>query len=45
MLDDVIISNECRLPISFYGRAGGIVPEAEEIVNKVLEIVGGEKHE
>lgn len=45
MLDDVIIANECRLPISFFGRVGGVVPEAEEIANKVLEIVGGEKHE
>ncbi len=45
MLDDVIIANECRLPISFFGRVGGVVPEAEEIANKVLEIIGGEKHE
>ncbi len=45
MLDDVIISNERGLPISFFGRVGGIVPEVEEIVEKVLEIVGGEKHE
>jgi 2-oxoglutarate ferredoxin oxidoreductase subunit alpha len=43
MIDDVKIANECRLPIHFYGRVGGIVPEAEEIVNKVLEIVGGVK--
>ena len=45
MLDDVIIANECRLPIGFFGRVGGVVPEAEEIANKVLEIVGGGKHE
>ncbi len=45
MLDDVKIANECRLPIDFYGRVGGIIPEAQEIVEKVLEIVGGEKHE
>ena len=45
MLDDVIIANECRLPISFFGRVGGVVPEAEEIANKVLKILGGEKHE
>lgn len=40
MIDDVKIVNEGRLPIHFYGRTGGIVPEAEEIANKVLEIVG-----
>ena len=45
MLDDVKISNECNLPVHFYGRSGGMVPEAEEIANKVLEIIGGEKHE
>ena len=41
MIDDVKIVNEGKLPIHFYGRVGGIVPEAEEIVNKVKEIVGG----
>jgi 2-oxoglutarate ferredoxin oxidoreductase subunit alpha len=41
MIQDVKIVNEGRLPIHFYGRVGGIVPEAEEIVNKVLEVVGG----
>ncbi len=41
MVDDVRIVNEGKLPIHFYGRCGGIVPEAEEIANKVLEIVGG----
>ncbi|MEC9484557.1 MAG: 3-methyl-2-oxobutanoate dehydrogenase subunit VorB [Candidatus Izemoplasma sp.] len=40
MIDDVKIVNEGRYPIHFYGRVGGIVPEAEEIVNKVKEIVG-----
>ena len=45
MLEDVKLSNECRYPIHFFGRVGGIIPEAQEIVDKVLEIVGGEKHE
>lgn len=45
MLEDVKLSNECHLPIHFYGRVGGIIPEAQEIVDKVLNIVGGEKHE
>ncbi|MCF7926265.1 MAG: 3-methyl-2-oxobutanoate dehydrogenase subunit VorB [Candidatus Izimaplasma sp.] len=42
MIDDVKIVNEGKLPIHFYGRSGGIVPEAEEIVEKVKEIMGGE---
>ena len=41
MIDDVKIANEGRLPIHFYGRVGGIVPEAEEIADQVLKIVGG----
>ncbi len=40
MIEDVKIVNEGKLPVHFYGRVGGIVPEAEEIVNKVKEIVG-----
>jgi 2-oxoglutarate ferredoxin oxidoreductase subunit alpha len=43
MLDDVKIVNQGRYPLHFYGRVGGMVPEAEEIANKVLEIVRGEK--
>lgn len=43
MLDDVKIVNQGKHPLHFYGRCGGMVPEAEEIANKVLEIVRGEK--
>jgi 2-oxoglutarate ferredoxin oxidoreductase subunit alpha len=42
MLDDVKIANEFKRPVHFYGRVGGIVPEAEEIVSQVLKIIGGE---
>ena len=45
MLQDVKLANECRLPIHFYGRVGGIVPEAEEIAQKVIDIIGGQTHE
>lgn len=43
MIDDVKIANEGRLPIHFYGRAGGMIPSPEEIANKAKEIVGGAK--
>lgn len=36
MLDDVLIANKGRLPIAFHGRAGGMVPEPEEIVDAIL---------
>lgn len=43
MIDDVKLADEFKHPVHFYGRVGGIVPEAEEIVEEVLKIVGGEK--
>lgn len=36
MLDDVLISNKGRHKVAFYGRAGGIVPEPEEIVEAIM---------
>jgi len=36
MLDDVLISNKGRFPVAFFGRAGGVVPEPEEIVEAIL---------
>ncbi len=43
MVDDVKLADEQRHPVHFYGRVGGIVPEAEEIVEQVMNIVGGRK--
>jgi 2-oxoglutarate/2-oxoacid ferredoxin oxidoreductase subunit alpha len=36
MLDDVLISDKGRHKVAFYGRAGGIVPEPEEIVEAIM---------
>ncbi len=36
MLDDVLISDKGRHKVAFYGRAGGMVPEPEEIVDAIL---------
>jgi 2-oxoglutarate/2-oxoacid ferredoxin oxidoreductase subunit alpha len=36
MLDDVLISNKGRHKVAFYGRAGGIVPDPEEIVEAIM---------
>ncbi len=41
MIDDVKIANEGRLPIGFYGRVGGVIPEPKEIVKAVKDFVGG----
>jgi 2-oxoglutarate ferredoxin oxidoreductase subunit alpha len=40
MVDDVKRVVEGTRPVHFYGRVGGIVPEAEEIVEQVKKIVG-----
>jgi len=41
MLDDVKIATEGRQNIYFYNRLGGMVPTAQEIVDKAIEILGG----
>lgn len=41
MVDDVKVVLQGSLPVHFYGRVGGIVPEAEEIRDEVKKIVGG----
>jgi len=41
MIDDVKIANNGRLPVGFYGRCGGVIPEPEEIVKACKEFLGG----
>ncbi len=41
MLQDVKIVNQGRYQLDFYGRAGGVVPDSEEIVNKVKDMIEG----
>ncbi|ERJ11581.1 3-methyl-2-oxobutanoate dehydrogenase subunit VorB [Haloplasma contractile] len=41
MLDDVKIVNNGKLPVDFFGRTGGMVPEPEEIINAVKKMLGG----
>ncbi|MFA5007445.1 MAG: 3-methyl-2-oxobutanoate dehydrogenase subunit VorB [Candidatus Izemoplasmatales bacterium] len=36
MLDDVRIMNNGALPVAFFGRAGGVVPEPEEVAEAIL---------
>lgn len=42
MIEDVLLGNEGRKKVHFYGRTGGMVPTPEEIVEKIKEILGGE---
>ncbi len=43
MYDDVRLALNGRIPSYFYGRTGGMVPTPEAIVERVKEILGGEK--
>lgn len=43
MIDDVKLACECKLPVDFYGRSGGMIPSPSEIANKAKELIGGEK--
>jgi 2-oxoglutarate ferredoxin oxidoreductase subunit alpha len=40
MVDDVRLAVAGRLPVSFYGRSGGIIPVPEEIVREVKKLLG-----
>jgi len=37
MVDDVRLALDCRLPVDFFGRAGGGIPSEEEIIKKIKE--------
>ena len=43
MIDDVTLACECKLPVDFYGRSGGMIPSPAELANKAKEIIGGAK--
>ena len=40
MVDDVKLALECRLPVEFVGRTGGVIPSPAEILNKIKEMGG-----
>lgn len=41
MVDDVKLALECRYPVHFYGRTGGIIPTPDEILEQIQTIAGG----
>jgi 2-oxoglutarate/2-oxoacid ferredoxin oxidoreductase subunit alpha len=43
MVDDIRATVMGRTPVEFYGRSGGMIPEPQDILEKVKEIVGGAK--
>jgi len=41
MIDDVKLSTECKRPVTFCGRTGGMVHTPEEILAKIMAVNGG----
>lgn len=42
MIDDVKLSLECRLPVSFFGRVGGVIPKPSEVLEEIKKLGGAE---
>jgi len=42
MLDDVRLAAEGRVPVSFYGRMGGIVPMPDEVLDAIRKVHAGQ---
>lgn len=40
MVDDVKLAIECKKPVEFYGRTGGIIPTPQEILDKIIKMGG-----
>ena len=43
MIDDIKIAANGRWPVYFYGRSGGMVPTPDAIIEKVKEILRGQR--
>ncbi|MEI0563868.1 3-methyl-2-oxobutanoate dehydrogenase subunit VorB [Brachyspira pulli] len=41
MVDDIKLACECKVPVKFYGKAGGLVPTSYEIIDNVRGFAGG----
>lgn len=41
MADDVKLAIECRRPVHFYGRTGGVIPTPAEVLAQIETILGG----
>lgn len=41
MVDDVKLALDCKLPVSFFGRTGGIIPSPAEVLEEIKKLNGG----
>ena len=38
MVEDIRLAVECKVPVRWYGRLGGIIPEPEEVVEELKKM-------
>ncbi len=38
MVDDVKLAIDCARPVDFFGRTGGIIPEPQEVLDRIMKI-------
>ena len=38
MVEDIRLAVDCAVPVKWYGRLGGIIPEPEEVVNELKKM-------
>lgn len=41
MIDDVKLALDCKIPVSFYGRTGGMIPTPNEVLAEIEKLNGG----
>ena len=41
MVDDVRLAVDCAVPVSFFGRTGGIIPTPAEVMEQIHKLTGG----
>lgn len=43
MVDDVKVAIDCRRPVSFFGRTGGMLPTADDVLAEIRKLNGGKE--
>jgi 2-oxoglutarate ferredoxin oxidoreductase subunit alpha len=41
MIYDVKLAVECRIPVEFFGRTGGVIPTPTEVYDEIKKLTGG----
>jgi 2-oxoglutarate ferredoxin oxidoreductase subunit alpha len=41
MVDDVRLATSCNIPVSFFGRTGGVIPTPAEVLSELKKLAGG----